>query len=158
MHLHGLTNATLVALAVVVLSPAAALAQNQIGGQVTDSAGDGLPGVVVQATETDLLVVRATVTNTQGNYTFGDLAPGTYELTFMLPGFSTVVLEEIDLAAGANLQIGAELQVGAGDESITISGQSPGTEGAGIIQLCEVGPDGVVGRCRAITATARVFR
>jgi hypothetical protein len=158
MHLHRLTCATLATLAVAALFPATTLAQSQIGGQVTDRSSDGLPGVIVQATGPNLLVGRATVTNTQGNYVFGDLPPGTYEMTFILPGFSTVVLENIDLAADTNLRIGAELQAGAAAERITISGQAPGIEGAGIIQLCDVGPDGVVGRCRSIIGTARLFR
>ena len=79
-------------------------------------------------------------------------------LTFTLPGFSTVILDDLELAPDANLLIGAELQVGAVDERITISGQSPESGVGGIIQLCEASPDGVVGRCRSIIATARPFR
>lgn len=46
-------------------------------------------------------------------------------VTFTLPGFSTVRREGIELTAGFTATINAELQVGAVEETITVSAESP---------------------------------
>src|SRR5467141_5064521 len=87
------------ALLAVVLLPAAAFAQAAITGVVKDASGAVLPGVIVEAASPVLIEkVRSVVSDDTGQYRIVDLRPGTYSVTFSLPGFSTVRREGIELS------------------------------------------------------------
>src|SRR5262245_1997090 len=78
-------------LSVLLLFPAAALAQGAITGVVKDVSGLVLPGVTVEAVSPVLIEkVRSVTTDETGQYRVIDLRPGTYSVTFSLPGFKTV--------------------------------------------------------------------
>ena len=97
-----------------------------IAGVVRDSTGAVLPGVTVEATSPALIErVRAVVTDSQGQYKIVELRPGTYAVTFTLPGFSRVRREGVELATGFTAAVNAELSVGLLAETITVSGASP---------------------------------
>ena len=73
-----------------------------------------LPGVTVEAASPALIEkVRTVVTDGQGQYKIIDLRPGTYTVTFTLPGFSTVKREGIELTAGFTADVNADLRVGS---------------------------------------------
>src|SRR5262249_46203396 len=68
-------------------------------GVVTDSTGAVLPGVSVEAKSPVLIEqVRTAVTDETGRYRIVDLRPGTYTVTFALPGFASVVRDSIELS------------------------------------------------------------
>jgi hypothetical protein len=114
------------ALALVVLLPAAAMAQSGIAGIVKDTSGAVLPGVSVEAASPVLIEkVRAVVTDEQGAYRILDLRPGTYDITFTLPGFSTVKREALELPDSFTATVNADLRVGSLEETITVTGASP---------------------------------
>jgi len=97
-----------------------------IAGSVRDATGGLLPGVTVEAASPALIEkVRTVVTDAQGNYRIVDLRPGTYAVTFTLPGFSTFKREGIELSAGFTATVNAELKVGALEETVTVTGASP---------------------------------
>ena len=97
-----------------------------IAGLVRDTSGAVLPGVTVEAASPALIEkVRSVVTDGQGRYNIVDLRPGTYVVTIALPGFNTLRREGIQLTAGFTATINVELQVGALEETITVTGQSP---------------------------------
>ncbi len=108
---------------------ASAAAQGQTGsiaGVVKDSSGALLPGVTVEASSPALIEkVRTAVTDGQGQYRIVDLRPGTYTVNFSLTGFSTVRREDIALTASFTANVNADLRVGALEETITVTGQSP---------------------------------
>jgi hypothetical protein len=113
-------------LIVVLLAPASAYAQASITGVVRDSSGGVMPGVTVEAASPVLIEkVRSTVTDSAGLYRIVDLRPGTYTLTFTLPGFTTVVREGLQLAGSITLTIPAELRVGSLQETLTVTGATP---------------------------------
>ena len=69
-----------------------------LAGVVRDPSGAVLPGVTVEAASPALIEkVRSVVTDGTGQYRIVDLRPGTYRLTFTLPGFNTVVRTGIEL-------------------------------------------------------------
>ena len=81
-----------------------------IAGVVRDTTGAVLPGVTVDATSPALIEkVRTAVTDDQGNYKIVDLRPGTYKVTFTLPGFSTFQREGLELTAGFTAPANAEM-------------------------------------------------
>ncbi|MGH6783336.1 MAG: carboxypeptidase-like regulatory domain-containing protein, partial [Sphingomicrobium sp.] len=115
-----------VLLVVVVLLPAAAFAQAAITGVVKDASGLVLPGVTVEAASPVLIEkVRSVVTDDTGEYRIVDLRPGSYSLTFTLPGFSTVKRDGIELSGDFVATVNADLRVGSLEETITVTGESP---------------------------------
>src|SRR5688572_7820908 len=114
-----------VVVAIVGAGPSLATAQS-LAGTVRDTSGAVLPGVTIEASSPALITkVRTGVTDETGQYRIPDLPPGTYRVTFTLPGFATVVREGVALTGGGVMTIGAELRVGALEESITVTGESP---------------------------------
>jgi hypothetical protein len=115
-----------VVLAWSVLVPAAAFAQSGIAGSVRDATGGVLPGVTVEAASPALIEkVRTAVADSAGLYSIVDLRPGIYTVTFRLAGFATVRREGIELPASFTATVNAEMRVGAIEETITVSGQTP---------------------------------
>ena len=110
------------------LVPGTASAQERasIVGQVKDSTGAVMPGVTVEASSPALIEkVRSVVTDSAGRYGVIDLRPGIYVVTFSLPGFKTVRREGIELAGAFAATVNADLEVGALEETVTVSGASP---------------------------------
>lgn len=111
---------------VLLLLPATAFAQASLTGTVRDASGAVLPGVTVEAASPVLIEkVRSAVTDGSGQYRIVDLRPGTYSLTFMLPGFSAVKRDGLELTGSITLTIPAEMRVGGLEETITVTGESP---------------------------------
>src|SRR6266851_4275212 len=117
-------------LGVMLLVPAAARAQSTTTGAVAgvarDTTGAVLPGVTVEASSPALIEkVRAATTDSQGNYKIVDLRPGTYSVTFTLPGFATVKRDGLELTTGFTATANADLRVGALEETVTVTSASP---------------------------------
>jgi hypothetical protein len=115
------------ALLFVALLPVTAAAQTSaIAGTVRDASGLVLPGVTVEAASPALLErVRAGVTNDSGQYKIATLRPGIYTITFTMPGFNVVKQENIELTSDFTATINAEMKLGAIEEIITVSAESP---------------------------------
>ena len=112
----------------MALSAVAAHAQTlgTIAGSVKDASGAVLPGVTVEAASPALIEkVRSVVTDGTGLYRLVNLPPGTYSVTFTLPGFNTMRREAIEVSLGFTATIDAELRVGAIEETVTVTGESP---------------------------------
>src|SRR6476660_9757107 len=113
-------------LACLLALPTTAYAQSAFAGVVKDATGAVLPGVSVEAASPALIEqVRTVTTDANGAYRIENLRPGTYTLTFSLPGFSSVKREAVELASNFTATINAELKVGAMEETVTVSGESP---------------------------------
>ena len=90
-------------------------------GTVTDSSG----ATMVDAT----VVLRNTATNNQttqttngaGQYTFVNVAPGTYEVTVKKDGFRTSTVTALTVEVAKSYTVDVKLEVGAVSESITVS-------------------------------------
>jgi hypothetical protein len=115
-------------LACVFLAPGLVAAQQNgsIAGLVTDATGSVLPGVTVEAASPALIEkARTVLTDNRGQYRLVDLRPGSYTVTFTLPGFSTVKRDGVELTTGFTATVNAELRVGSLEETITVTGASP---------------------------------
>ena len=112
----------------MVCGAAAAHAQTlgTIAGSVKDPSGAVLPGVTVEASSPALIEkVRSVVTDGTGLYRLVNLPPGTYAVTFTLPGFNTTRRDAVEVSAGFTVSIDADLRVGAIEETVTVTGESP---------------------------------
>jgi outer membrane receptor protein involved in Fe transport len=114
------------AVSIFLLLPCAAWAQSSISGVVRDASGGVLPGVTVEAASPVLIEgVRSAVTDAQGIYKVVDLRPGTYTVTFSLPGFRSLKRDGLNLPAEFSATVNADLAVGALEETVTVSGEAP---------------------------------
>ncbi len=113
----------------VVLLPTAVFAQSagaSIAGVVKDTSGAVLPGVTVQVASPAMIEkVRETVTDGSGQYRFVDLRPGTYTVTATLTGFNTFKRDNLEVSGTGVLSIPVEMKVGAIEETVTVSGETP---------------------------------
>src|SRR5260221_14386944 len=96
-----------------------------INGKVADSSGGVLPGVTVNATSTSMMGVQTSVTDTGGLYRFPALPPGSYTVTYQLPGFNTLKREGIQIGMGFTATVNVELAVASLQETVTVTGASP---------------------------------
>src|SRR5262245_26868872 len=69
--------------------------------------------------------VRSSITDETGRYRIVDLRPGTYSVTFALPGFATVRREGIELTGTFVATVNAEIRVGTVQETVTVSSETP---------------------------------
>jgi hypothetical protein len=117
---------TVVVAAWAILMPSIALAQASIAGVVRDTSGAILPGVTVEASSPVLIEkVRTATSDGNGQYRITELRPGTYTMTFTLPGFSIVRRDGVELRGEQIAQLNVELRVGALEETVTVSGEAP---------------------------------
>ena len=125
-----------VVVAVLILVPAASWGQS-VGftGRVTDETGGVLPGVTVEVRSPVMIEqVRTAFTDGEGLFTIIDLRPGDYSVTFLLPGFQTLVRDGIQLSGAAVATVNAQLSVGALEETITVTGDSPDVDIRNVVQ------------------------
>src|SRR5262245_17099076 len=114
-------------LSLLLLAPAVSAQQaSGIAGVVKDMSGAVLPGVTVEAASPALIEkIRTAISDHEGRYNIVDLRPGTYAVTFTLPGFSTTRREGIELTSGFTATVNAEMRIGAVAETVTVTGASP---------------------------------
>src|SRR5687767_12790644 len=99
----------LVVIASLLALPSAVFAQAVISGTVKDSSGAVLPGVTVEASSPVLIEkVRTGVSDGSGVYRIEDLRPGSYTVTFTLPGFKTFRREGIVLTGSFTASVDAD--------------------------------------------------
>src|SRR5712664_3652009 len=78
----------------------AAQTAGSIAGVARDATGAVLPGVTVEAASPALIEkVRTVVTDGEGQYKILELRPGSYTVTFTLPGFNTFKRDGIELTS-----------------------------------------------------------
>jgi hypothetical protein len=115
-----------IALGLMLLLPNVAHAQATIAGVAKDTSGAVLPGVTVEAASPVLIEkVRTAVTDERGLFRIVSLPPGTYSVTFALPGFNQFKRDGVELSGSFTAQIDAALTVGGVAETVIVSGSTP---------------------------------
>jgi hypothetical protein len=118
--------ATVTSLAVLPVTAFGQAAQSALAGVIKDTTGAVLPGVTVEASSPALIErVRVATTDSSGVYRIVDLRPGVYSITFSLPGFNSVRMENFELRADFTATVNAELKVGQLTETLTVTGEAP---------------------------------
>jgi hypothetical protein len=98
--------------------------QGGLRGSLKDSGGV-IPGVEVTLTNERTNISRSTVTNERGEYVFANIDPGSYFLKAALTGYKTIERREIPVGTQQFLTMDLTMEVGAIEENITVTGQSP---------------------------------
>ena len=82
-----------------------------------------LPGVNVEASSPVLIEkVRTGISDSTGLYRIPDLPPGTYKVTFTLPGFATVSREGVEVTGSGVTTINADMRGGVPVGNFTYRG------------------------------------
>ncbi len=99
--------------------------RGRLNGTVTDDTGAILPGVTVTAESPALIQQQVQVTGADGSYRFMALPPGTYTITFELPGFQSMRREGIRVVINQTLTVDMPMQLSTLQETVTVTGESP---------------------------------
>src|SRR5213594_2915281 len=81
-----------------------------ISGFVQDETKGVLPGVDIQAVQEGTGLTRSVVSAENGSYTIPLLPPGTYSVTFALPGFQTVSSKNVIVNATERVALNVTLR------------------------------------------------
>ena len=112
----------------LVLAPALLSQSRETGaiiGKVTDEEANPLPGVTLTISSEKLMGVRTGVSDAQGLFRFPALPPGAYALKAELPGFGTVVQENIRLTTTSTLNIDLSMRPSTVQEQVTVIAKTP---------------------------------
>ena len=118
----------LVASVMALLVATTAAAQQQTGeiyGRAADKSGAVLPGATVTVAGPGLIAPRVSVTSETGSYRAPELPIGTYSVTFELPGFRSMVMQDIRVTIGFRAQVNGVLELSSVQETVTVTGESP---------------------------------
>lgn len=110
-------------------APAVAqFANADLAGVVSDPDGAPLPGVTVTALSDSTGQSRITVSSANGAYAINGLQPGAYSVSFQLEGFQNRTVPNVQLRVGQETRLNATLQIGAIEETLTVTGEAPTVE------------------------------
>ena len=98
--------------------------QGGLRGVVKDSGGV-IPGAEVTLTNQGTSLTRSAVTTQAGEYSFPNLAPGTYRLKIVLQGYKVYAQESISVGTQQFITLDITLEVGTVAETVTVTGESP---------------------------------
>lgn len=90
-------------------------------GIVSDSSGAAIPNVKVEATNVSTGISRTMNTDESGSYSFSDLQPGMYRLTYSASSFGSQTRENVPIAANVQRRIDVMLQVAQVSETVSVS-------------------------------------
>lgn len=117
--------AMMVALALLWAWPASAQEQRGvIEGIVKDSSGAILPGAAVEA-KSPAGAVLNTVSDANGVFRFPSVAPGIYEVTATLSGFSPANIKDVPVALGQVKRVELALAIAGVTDTVTVTSESP---------------------------------
>jgi hypothetical protein len=118
-------KAALLLLAVIFVwvTSGSARAQSTTGsiyGTVTDSTGAILPGADVTIKNVGNGLTQARKSDSQGNYTFPTVVPGSYTVSAEHQGFQSQTQANLTLAANQNVHASFALSPGSVDQTVTV--------------------------------------
>ena len=99
--------------------------QGGLRGAVHDPGGAVIPGVAVSLGNEATDVSRTTISNETGEFVFAAVAPGTYKLHVVMPGFKTFDRAGITIGTQQFLTLDVALEVGATSEEISVIADAP---------------------------------
>ncbi len=98
--------------------------QGGIRGQVRDPQGV-IPGAEIILVDEQTNATRTAVTNDVGEFAFANVLPATYTLKVSIAGFKTEERKGLRVGTQQFIVEDFTLQVGAVEEQITVTGESP---------------------------------
>ena len=118
---------------VTLLVGRSALPQGTTGtilGTVKDQSDAATRGATITVTNEGTSLSRTTLTNEVGDYTISLLPPGVYAVTAELSGFRKAVKSEVALQVAQKARVDLVLEVGAVDQTVSVTAQTSLTDTA----------------------------
>jgi hypothetical protein len=112
-----------VALAGLGLPLAAQVNTGNVYGTVTDEQGMPVPGGT--ATLTGPAAPMTTPVESNGLFRFLRVPPGKYTVTVVMPGFTTVTRENVQVSVGQNTPVDVQLKLSNIQETVTVTSATP---------------------------------
>src|SRR4029434_3184131 len=105
-----------------------------ISGRITDPSGAVIPGATVVITNAATGFKTTAATNQDGLYRASFLTPGEYQVEAAAQGFKKALRRNIEVRVADRLEIDLALEVGASEQSVTITAEVPlmNTESASV--------------------------
>ena len=107
-----------------ISTPVLGQSTGTVTGRVIDSGGGVVPGATVTATNVATSVARATVTNSDGLYSFPNLEPAAYDIRVDKNGFAPSVRKGATLLTGATLNLDFTLSVATTTQQVEVTGEA----------------------------------
>jgi hypothetical protein len=108
------------------LSVAQTTQTGSINGNVMDEEKNALPGVNVTIKSSALILPQlVAVTSDNGYFRFPALPPGIYEVRFDIPGFASIIRQDIRVRVGATSTVNVTMQVSEIQETVIVTGAAP---------------------------------
>src|SRR5579864_6901143 len=100
-------------------------ASGGVNGTITDRSDAGISGATVRLTNVGTKITNQTKTNSSGNFVFINVMPGAYVLDVEKSGFKAAHVSQFDIDVNQTLTQLVQLDVGAVNESVTVSAEAP---------------------------------
>src|ERR1700675_1967452 len=117
--------------------------RGSINGTVTDPSGASVPGATVKATETSTNIEHTTVTSSEGQFAFQDLALGFYKISVSASGFPAYSLDKVEVIAGQIHTISISLKIGQSTTVVEVSAAAVTLDTASTTQTMTITDDSV---------------
>ena len=126
--------------AVLVLGAAISMAQTErasVIGNVTDTTGAPMAGVVVTVTNDGTNTVTRLTTDDSGAYQAVNLIPGSYSINATHAGFKATIFRNFVLQVGQAARLDIQMEVGSVEQAVEVTGAIPllQTENASVGQV-----------------------
>ncbi len=95
--------------------------RGSINGSVVDQSGANIPGASVVATNAGTGVVIRGSSTSAGEFLFGDLPLGQYNVIVSAPGFATVKFDQITVSAGVIYTLPVKLSLSTSNETVEVN-------------------------------------
>jgi hypothetical protein len=100
-------------------------ASGRILGRVADPTGAVLSAAKVTLTNEATGISRDATTNDSGDYSFVEVAPGTYTVQFELTGFKKNVQKSVIVDVNQVVTLNSTLQIGGSQETVEVTSEAP---------------------------------
>ena len=100
-------------------------------GVIEDASGARIPTAVVVVTDASRGLHFQETTDAQGNFTFGMLPPGRYDVIASAPGMATRSSHGVDLLVGGTSTVQLRLRPAAASQTVTVTAPAPVLETQG---------------------------
>ncbi len=117
-----------VILFILVLASSLTFAQiitGKIDGVVTDDNGGPLPGVTIEATSPAALAQHSAITSDKGSFRFSNLTPGSYKLSFHLPGFAETIAENVRVTMNSTVTLDVTMPSATVEATLVVVAERP---------------------------------
>jgi hypothetical protein len=100
-------------------------ASGRILGRIADPTGAVLAAAKITLTNEATGISRDANTNDSGDYSFVDVAPGTYTVQFELTGFKKNVQKNVIVDVNQVVTLNSTLQIGGSQETVEVTSEAP---------------------------------